>query len=185
MQHRREDAAAPAPPGEGERLSFELLYERYFGFAWRALRHLGVPTAALEDAAQEVWIVVHRRLPEFEWRSSVRTWLFAIAINVARNRRRGVRRSPEMLELSEHVVSARPGPEGVHAGQEAWRKVRDFLDTLDEQRRTVFVCSLLEQLSAVETAEASGLDVASVYHQVRRLRQAFRTYLDQLESAEK
>jgi DNA-directed RNA polymerase specialized sigma24 family protein len=47
----------------------------------------------------------------------------------------------------------------------------------------VFVCSLLEELSAAETAEATGLDVATVYHQVRRLRQAFRAFLDQLEGA--
>jgi RNA polymerase sigma-70 factor (ECF subfamily) len=158
-----------------------VLYERHFGFTWRALRHLGVPGGALEDATQEVWMVVHRRLPEFEGRSAPCTWLFGIAMNVARNRRRGLRRAPEMLELPEHVASARPDPEGQRAGHEAWRKIQSFLDTLDDQRRAVFVCSLLEQLSAAETAEATGLDVASVYHQVRRLRQAFKAFLASLE----
>lgn len=180
MRDLRENTLA-ASAGAEARPSFELLYERYFSFVWRALRHLGVPGPALEDSAQEVWMVVHRRLGEFEQRSGVRTWLFGIALNVARNRRRGVRRAPEMLALPEQVVSARPDPEGVHAGQEAWRKLERFLDTLDEQRRAVFVCSLLEQLSAAETAEATGLDVATIYHQVRRLRQGFRAFLDQLE----
>jgi RNA polymerase sigma-70 factor, ECF subfamily len=165
------------------RVPFEGLYARYFGFVWRALRHLGVPGPSLEDAAQEVWMVVHRRLGEFEWRSSVRTWLFGIALNVVRNRRRGVRRAPEMIPLPEQVVSGRPDAAGLHEGQEAWRKIERYLDTLDEQRRSVFVCSLLEQLTAAETAEATGLDVATVYHLVRRLRQGFRAFLDGLEGA--
>lgn len=180
--HEWRDTKAPLAAGaEEERASFEVLYEREFGFVWRALRHLGVASATLEDAAQEVWLVVHRRLPDFEGRSEPRTWLFGIAMNVARNRRRGQRRTPEMLALPEHVASGRPDPEGQHAGYEAWLKIQRFLDTLDEQRRAVFVCSLLEQLSAAETAEATGLDAASVYHQVRRLRQAFKAYLVGLE----
>jgi RNA polymerase sigma-70 factor (ECF subfamily) len=164
--------------------SFESLYEEYFNFAWRALRHLGVPAFALEDAAQELWLVVHRRLPEFEQRSSARTWLFGIALNVARNRRRGLRRAPAMQPLPEQLVSGRPDPAGLHEGQEAWRKIERFLDRLDEQRRAVFVSSLLEELSAAETARATGLDVATVYHYVRRLRHAFKEYLMQLEGSE-
>jgi RNA polymerase sigma-70 factor, ECF subfamily len=160
---------------------FETLYGEYFNFAWRALRHLGVPVDALEDAAQELWLVVHRRLPEFERRSSARTWLFGIALNVARNRRRGQRRTPAMQPLPEQLISARPDPAGVHEGQEAWRRLEAFLDQLDEPRRAVFVSSLLEQLSAAETAHATGLDVATVYHHVRRLRRAFKEYLMRLE----
>jgi RNA polymerase sigma-70 factor, ECF subfamily len=182
LMHDWRETTAPRDVDEGEvGASFEVLYERHFSFTWRALRHLGVPGSALEDAAQEVWMVVHRRLPAFEGRSGPRTWLFGIAMNVARNRRRGQRRTPEMLALPEQVASARPDPEGQHAGYEAWVVIQRFLDTLDEQRRAVFVCSLLEQLSAAETAEATGLDVASVYHQVRRLRQTFKAYLLGLE----
>jgi RNA polymerase sigma-70 factor, ECF subfamily len=184
LRDRRENTVA-ALAGADTRLPFEGLYERYFAFVWRALRHLGVPGPSLEDCAQEVWMVVHRRLGEFEWRSSVRTWLFGIALNVVRNRRRGVRRAPEMIELPEHVSSGKPDAAGLHEGQEAWRKIERYLDTLDEQRRSVFVCSLLEQLPAAETAEATGLDVATVYHLVRRLRQGFRAFLDELEGAQR
>lgn len=167
---------------EGPPPSFQALYDEHFSFTWRALRHLGVPQEALEDAAQEVWLVVHRRLGSFEGRSGARTWLFGIAMNVARNRRRGARRAPELYPLPEQLVSTRPDPEGVHAGQEAWRKLQCFLDGLDELRRAVFVSSLLEQLPAAETAEATGLDVASVYQHVRRLRHAFRLFLAEQES---
>jgi RNA polymerase sigma-70 factor (ECF subfamily) len=179
------DGTAPPAVVEDARLSFEELYERHFSFTWRALRHLGVPPATLEDAAQEVWMVVHQRLPSFEGRSEPRTWLFGIAMNVARNRRRGQRRSPEMQPLSEQVVSARPDPEVVRAGQEAWNKIQSFLQTLDERRCAVFVFSLLEQMSAAETAEATGLDPATVYHLVRGLRRSFKAYLAEFDGAER
>jgi RNA polymerase sigma-70 factor (ECF subfamily) len=181
--HDWHESTAPAAPVD-VRAEFEALYKEHFGFAWRALRHLGVPVPALEDAAQEVWIVVHRRLPTFERRSSPRTWLFGIAMDVARNRRRGMRRAPEMAALPEQVVSGRPDPEGERAGNEAWRVIQSFLTDLDEQRRAVFVSSLLEQMSAAETSEATGLDVPTVYHQVRRLRRELKEYLDSREGTE-
>ena len=175
MQPWHEDGALTAEAADP--LPFDALYERYFGFTWRALRHLGVPVSWLEDAAQELWIVVHRRLPGFEARSSARTWLFGIALNVARNRRRGLRRAPTLHPLPEQLVCARPDPEDERAGSEMWRTLESFLDTLDEQRRAVFVSCLIEQLPAAETAAATGVEVAQVYHQVRRLRQAFKEYL--------
>src|SRR5688572_28731803 len=57
---------------------FEQLYQLYFGFTWRVLGHLGVKSSALDDAVQEVWLVVHRRLPSFEARSALKTWLFGV-----------------------------------------------------------------------------------------------------------
>ena len=50
------------PPG------FEVVYDQYFDFAWRNLRRLGVPPAQLDDAVQDTFVVVHRRLAEFEGR---------------------------------------------------------------------------------------------------------------------
>src|SRR5262245_22373561 len=62
---------------------FEELYEAHFDFVWRSLRRLGVPHPGLDDAVQEVFIVVHRRLGAFEGRSTLKTWLFGIAVHVA------------------------------------------------------------------------------------------------------
>ena len=66
--------------------------------------------------------------------------------------------------LPEQLVCAGPDPEDQHAGSEMWRTLESFLDTLDDQRRAVFVSSLIEQLPAAETAAATGVDVARVYH---------------------
>src|SRR5688572_18798381 len=71
---------------------FRELYASHFSFTWRSLRYLGVPSQHLDDAVQEVWVAVHRRLADFEGRSDVKTWLFGIALNVQRNLYRAERR---------------------------------------------------------------------------------------------
>ncbi|MER2562727.1 MAG: sigma-70 family RNA polymerase sigma factor [Myxococcaceae bacterium] len=57
---------------------FRALYTSKAPLVWRTLKRLGVREADLEDVAQEVFVVVHRRLPEFEGRSSIDTWLYGI-----------------------------------------------------------------------------------------------------------
>jgi RNA polymerase sigma-70 factor, ECF subfamily len=172
---------ALAPPS----VNFARTYAAHFDFVWRSLRHLGVPDPGIDDAVQDVWLVVHRRLADFEGRSSVSTWLFGIAINVARRHRRGRRNqwSAEPLsdKLSERLVSAGPDPERVLVGNDAWRLVHAFLEQLPELPRAIFVCALLENLTPAETAEAVGLDVGTVYKRVRALRRAFQRRLSRNE----
>ena len=76
-------AAGLVPVTSGAVPAFERVYEEHFDFVWRSLRRLGVPRSALDDAVQEVFLVVHRRLAEFEGRSSLKTWLFGIAVHIA------------------------------------------------------------------------------------------------------
>jgi RNA polymerase sigma-70 factor, ECF subfamily len=179
LARARSEAGAPTasrPPGP----DFEQLYAIYFGFTWRVLRHLGVPAPAMDDAVQEVWLVVHRRLDRFEGRSALKTWLFGIALNVVRNQRRAEERRVRYLLEPELLRDAPPDPEMEQHGREAWDRVQRFLSTLDAERREIFVCSLLEHLPAQETAEATGVDVTTVYQRVRSLRQAFKTWLDRV-----
>ena len=177
-----EQDAPSEPSGVGPRTPnsarFEQLYALYFDFTWRVLRHLGVPVAALDDAVQEVWLVVYQRLGGFEGRSTLKTWLFGIAMNVARNTRRAEDKRTRQLLEPEPLCEPPPDPELEHLGREAWLRVQRFLSTLDEERRAIFVCSLLEHLPAQQTAEATGVDVTTVYQRVRTLRQAFKQWLE-------
>jgi RNA polymerase sigma-70 factor, ECF subfamily len=157
---------------------FEQLYGLYFEFTWRVLRHLGVPAASLDDAVQEVWLVVYQRLGGFEGRSTLKTWLFGITLNVARNTRRAEDKRVRQRLTADELRDPPPDPEMEHLGREAWQRVQQFLSTLDEERRAIFVCSLLEHLPAQQTAEATGVDVTTVYQRVRTLRQAFKQWLE-------
>lgn len=170
--HAGAEPSSSAQPdtGASSAPAFERLYQDYFSFTWRTLRALGIPKHALDDAAQEVWLIVHRRLQEFEGRSSVKTWLFGISVNVSRNLRRSHLRHRERDELPAHLASDAPGPAEESEGREAWEVVRGYVETLDRERREVFVCSLLEGLSSADTAQATGLDVTTIYHRIRALR---------------
>jgi len=173
-------SALPVEPGfDAERLSFRELYEKHFAFTWRSLRHLGVTEASLEDAAQDLWMVVHRRYAGFEGRSDLNSWLFGIAINVERNRRRMEGRRGQLVELPPELRSASGDPVLEHEGQDAWRLVQGFLESLDDTRRAVFVAALLEGLSAAETTEATGLDLTTTYNRIRALRRSFNLWAEQ------
>lgn len=149
--------------------SFDELYEAHFAFVWRVLRTLGVPEAGLDDAAQDVFVVVHRRLPEFEGRSAVTTWLFAIARRVAAShRRRGGRTEP----LDEEP----PGTADTFAAlsrAEAAATVMAILDRMDEDKRIVFALVELEQLSVPEVARLLDLNLNTAYSRLRLARVAF------------
>jgi RNA polymerase sigma-70 factor (ECF subfamily) len=174
-----ERLGSPATSATYPTLSFEQLYEEYYSYTSRTLRHLAIPPPDIEDAAQEVWLAVHRQLGGFAGLSSLRTWLFGIMLNVVRNRRRLARRRPTPDALPEHLVAPGPDPELVRVGADAFALVQRFLLRLDEGRQILFVAHLLEELSAAEVAELLSVDVATVYHRVRALRREFRRWLDE------
>src|SRR5688572_33346687 len=129
-----------------------------------------MPAEQVEDAVQDVFLVVHRRLAEFEARSSVKTWLFSIARNVAANaQRRSKRRPEEPLEL-EPVSSAADPVTNVEAARASLFMAR-FLDELDEAKRTVFLLGVIEGVSAPELAQMLAIPVNTVYSRQRAARQ--------------
>src|SRR5262245_29247576 len=70
------------------------IYEQHADFVWRTLRRLGIPDAEARDAVQDVFLLIHQHLAEFQGRSTLKTWIFAISRSVARQRRLGARRAP-------------------------------------------------------------------------------------------
>src|ERR1700683_1529789 len=90
---------APAADEQSAPPSFDQVYEEHFDFVWRSAKRLGVHDGAVDDVVQETFLVVQRRLPEFEGRSSPNTWVFGIVLRVARDHRRKVRRkSPHSVQ---------------------------------------------------------------------------------------
>ncbi len=141
-------------------------------FVWRALRRLGVAERDVDDACQEVFMVVHRKLAEFEGRSTVRTWVYGISVRVASDyRKRGhVRREIVSDEMPEAV--AKDDPHADAARRQARAKLDQILDELDEDKRAVFVLYEIEQVTMAEVAEAVGCPLQTAYsrlHAARKL----------------
>lgn len=141
-------SAAAGTVNESEVIDFDDIFREHSAFVWRVLRGLGMPAEQVEDAVQDVFLVVHRRLAEFEARSSIKTWLFSIARNVAANaQRRRKRRPEEPLEL-EPVSGAADPVTNVEAARASLFMAR-FLDGLDEAKRTVFLLGVIRTCTKV------------------------------------
>jgi RNA polymerase sigma-70 factor (ECF subfamily) len=169
----RADAAAP-----GECPSFDAIYHEHFAFVWRSLRRLGVGADALDDALQDVFLVVHRRLGDFEGRSALRTWLFGIVRHVAADRRRAARRlraAGLAGDPPEHELPA-PSEASPALGAEhrqALRQLYAMLEQLSDERREVLILADLEGLSVPEIARSLGVNVNTVYTRLRAARRQF------------
>jgi len=159
-------------------------YDEHFDFVWRSLRRLGVPEAALDDAAQEVFLVAFRREAEFEGRSSVRTWLFGIAWNRARELLRGSRRRPEEPLPDVLPAAPRADQEQTAIEREALRFAYRVLDELAPERRAVLVMVELEEMTAVEVAKILGIPVNTAYSRIRLARRDFEASLKRCRARE-
>jgi len=173
MTSPRHTEQVACDPDEGRAPSFEEIYDRYFDFAWANLRRLGVRSAHLEDAVQELFIVVHRRLGEFAGRSTLKTWLAGIAWRIASEYRRHESRKGGAEPLPDTLVARNPDPHGAAVAAEALRLLDTLLDRLDEDKRAVFVLAELEQMSAPEIASALAVNLNTVYSRLRVARKTF------------
>lgn len=165
-------------PGE-----FETIYRSHCRLVRGALRRLGVPPAQLEDATQDVFVVLHRRMAAFDGRRPLRNWLWGIARGVASTYRRSARRRHRLGQaLACH--GARPGPslDDTLTEHEAMRRLDRFLRQLDEDRCAVFVLSELEGCTGPEIAARLQINLNTVY---ARLRSARRGLLEAQEASRK
>src|SRR6186713_3298230 len=177
----------PSAEPQAPVLDLATVYEAHFRYVWRCLRSLGVRDAQLEDALQDVFIVVQRRLPEFDGRAAVRTWLYAIALRIARKYRERARREPASLEAARERDSELPRPTAGEGGDRALERerlalARRALSSLDDDKREVFVLARVEQMSAPEIADVLGIPLNTVYSRLRLAREAFEAEVRRLQS---
>jgi RNA polymerase sigma-70 factor, ECF subfamily len=168
-------AAREAPPVDvGE------VHARYADFVWRSLQRLGVRAADLEDALQEVFIVVHRRLASLEQSARITSWLFGICLRVAlaQRRRAYVRRErivapPEWLE-AECAPDA-TSPEHAVLAREEQAELDALLDGLDPAKRATVVMFEIEGMTAPEIAALTDVPVSTVYSRLASAREALKS----------
>ena len=171
----REDSSAFAVPSVAD------VYAAHFKYVWRCLRSLGVADAALDDAVQEVFLVVQRKLAAFDGACDTKTWLYAIVLRVARRYR------AEAARHAERFSAPAPGAddEALETGSvaadlrseieknERLALAQRALAGLDDAKREVFVFACIEGMSAPEIATLVGIPLNTVYSRLRAARQAF------------
>lgn len=178
----RPDAGHPEPMGtahsaEGPDGEFAGLYLRFHDGIRRTLGCLGVPTAALDDAVQEVFVVVHRRMDDPARIESVRGWMYGIARRVAWRHHRTAGRIARKHAAVEAPVDDGSTPERELERREAIAFMQGFLDGLDPDQREVFVLAEIEGLSAPEIATVVEGKLNTVYSRLRLARARFEQAL--------
>jgi RNA polymerase sigma-70 factor, ECF subfamily len=160
-------------PGASERLAdLEAVYREYHAFVWRILHHFGLRGEAVDDAVQEVFLVVHRRLVSFDGRTSIKNWLYGIARRVASDHRKKHQRRHARLRLVASSEDEAREPRQLER-LTTTELVERLLDSLDEDKREVFVLAEVEGMTAPEIASMLGINLNTVYSRLRTARAHF------------
>jgi len=159
--------------------SFREIHDAYFGFVWRYAANSRVPPMAIDDVVQEVFVVAYHRLPSFERRSSLKTWLAGIAHNVVRGyvRKPGNRvTAQQYLDDELQLLAPSAGPAELLERKAAVELLHELLDKLSEAQREVFILSELEQLTSIEIAEVIGVNENTVRTRLFAARKLFNQH---------
>jgi RNA polymerase sigma-70 factor (ECF subfamily) len=176
---RRDGGAEPSALAE----RMTALVSENADFVWRSLRRLGVADSDVDDALQEVFLVVYRRFPDYEDRGLLRAWLFAISRQVASHYHRGQSRTEQRHRGLIVDVTAQD-PHEIVARREAVAIVSSFLQELEEPQRVVFYLAEVEGMTAPEIAAAIGVRLNTVYGRLRLARKRFERAVEQHMSEE-
>jgi RNA polymerase sigma-70 factor, ECF subfamily len=180
---RKPMAGADSRPVDGR--SINDLVRAHFESVWRALRRFGLSPADADDAAQQVCLVLARRLAEIE-PGRERAFMFGAALKVASRLRRSQSRRREIADPEfEAMHSLQPGPEAVLDQRRAAELLDRVLDGLDDDLRATFVLHEIEHLTMAEVAELLAIPAGTVASRLRRAREQFNRRLAALRGAKR
>jgi RNA polymerase sigma-70 factor (ECF subfamily) len=149
---------------------------------WRLLRRLGVSECDVEDATQEVFLVVSERQRTIE-PGKERAFRYGVALRVARfTKRRAARANQELNEELEHIPAADQSIEEQLDHNRARALLDALLQRMPESLREVFVLFELEDLSTYEIAEVLDIPRGTVASRLRRARIDFESRVQQLKA---
>ncbi|MEB2312869.1 MAG: RNA polymerase sigma factor [Sorangiineae bacterium] len=145
----------------------EELFEQHVSFVWRVLEHHGLRGADVEDATQEVFVVVARKLPQITAATPMRSWLYGIARRVAAASRRKAHTRREQLTGELPTVETPPDQHITLERRENLARLQAVLEAMHEDQRLAFVLREVEQLSLQEVADAMECPLQTAYSRVK------------------
>ena len=182
-----EDSALLEGLRRGDGAAYEALIQRYEKPVYNLVSRLVDDPADAADAVQEVFLRVFRKVAWFRGESSLKTWIYRIAINEARNQRRwfGRHRQREVgLDAEESagkhgmwLEDQQPSPFDIALDHETRALIEDALNEVSPTFRAALVLREIEGLSYEEIAEILEVSLGTVKSRILRGRQALRKSL--------
>jgi RNA polymerase sigma-70 factor (ECF subfamily) len=150
--------------GRGFRIEFE--------YVQRTLRRLGTDQSEVDDLAQEVFLVLHRRWSEFDQSRPLRPYLFGVAVRIALANQR--KRAREVAIGNIELGDDSPGPEEVLSNKQTRALVQAALKRIPLPRRTVLVMHELDRVPVTEVAATLSIPLFTVYSRLRKAREELK-----------
>jgi RNA polymerase sigma-70 factor (ECF subfamily) len=157
------------------------LFEAQAPYVWNTFRRLGVPASDLEDLTHDLFLEVRRHLDAYDATRPIRPWLFGFAFRLAsHHRRRAYRRHETPGDVEHDVADGGPLADAAMAAQQDRQLVLQALESIDLDRRAVFVLYEIDGESMSDIALALGVPVNTAYSRLRAARAEFASAVKRL-----
>jgi len=164
MQSEPTTFPSVACSGRGFRIEFE--------YVQRTLRRLGTERSEVDDLAQEVFLVLHRRWSEYDQSRPLRPYLFGVAVRIALANQR--KRAREVALGNIELSDDRPSPEELLSNKETRALVQAALKRIPLPRRTVLMMHELDRVPVTEVAATLSIPLFTVYSRLRKAREELK-----------
>ena len=178
-------AETSSPVGNApSELSFEALYDQWFEDVSRWVRALGAGEADRDDLVQDIFLVVHRRLSDFDGQN-VAGWLYQIARRKVRDHRRllWVKHlfGTSSLPLADAMLSTKHSPLDELETKQKRELLEHLLANLNEDQRAAFVLFEIEGSSGEEIASLTGVPINTVWARIHKARKKLQEQAERFE----
>jgi RNA polymerase sigma-70 factor (ECF subfamily) len=187
---RGEESAIVAELKAGSEEAYSWLIGQYHQPIYSLVYHIVNEPADAADTVQEVFLKVFRGMKSFNGQSSLKTWIYRIAVHEASNHRRWWFRhkaretsvdvpeqNPERQELRAQLVDPRESPFDSVMHEEVRARVEQELQHVPEPYRTALILRDLEEMSYEEIAEITETNLGTVKSRLTRGREALKQRL--------
>lgn len=176
---KSEDTSAAPASSSADRIRKAV--DEHYELIWRSLRRFGVQESSVDDAAQQILIILARRIDDIT-PGAERSFMLSTAIRVAADHRKKQTRSREVLGGADIEARAHshPSPDVLLDRERARQLLDIILDELPDELRVVFVLFELEEMTMRTIAETLGLPAGTVASRLRRARETFELIAERL-----
>lgn len=181
------DPTQPVGGGRPPSKDFDSIYETWFDEVSRWVRAMGGPEADREDLVQDIFMVVHRRLPDFDGQN-VAGWLYKIARRKVRDFRRLLWVKHLLfgsVPLTDNLTKPSAGPAESLETKEKRETLELLLAKLNETERAAIVLFEIEGYSGEEIAKLQSVPINTVWARIHKARKKLTAQLERIEKRER
>ena len=174
------DEALVVAAAAGDGAALGALFDRFHGDVWAFLARVAIcPAADLDDLVQATFVEVFRSARRYERRAAVKTWIFGIAVNIARHHARSeTRRHAAIARLADVPRADAPRPDVAAEQSQLAAYLAEALEQLPYDLRVAYVLCVLEELPAHEAARALGTREGTVWRRVHDARVRLKSLIE-------